>query len=361
MRKRRGLPPRRLIRHLIAKPRRDGSHAYYWQPPTKLRHLPTRPAWLKNTPLRDAQERPLDLESAMKAAEALNARLDAWRAGRPGSRGGEMAALFTEWETSPAWAAMAAKTRAEYAKHLRALRDDIGEFAPAHVTQPAVIRYLDKMAAKHGVGARIITYRAAVLRQFWNWAKRRGLLAGDNPASQLDLKRKEPVRGIWTVEQLRAACRLPHPIPLAVRLALYTLQRQGDLLRMDRPENGVLELRQGKTSKDLALPICRRLRAALKLAPKRGDTIIATRAGKAYTEDGFRSIWQRHADESWPTFHSIRRTASTWLQRDGLSDEQVMLWTGHARQGDRAMVDVYVVRLAEMARTALPIMQRWRV
>jgi hypothetical protein len=55
------------------------------------------------------------------------------------------------------------------------------------------------------------------------------------------------------------------------------------------------------------------------------------------------------------------RTASTWLRRDGLSEDDVMLWTGHARQGERAILDVYVARLAEMADKALPVMQRWRV
>lgn len=366
--KRAGLPQRRLTRHLIAKPRKNGSYAYYWQPPTRLRKLADKPAWLKATPLKDRDGRFLSLEAAMKAAEALNARLDNWRKGQE-ENSGEMTALLRRWQSSADYLAMREKTRKDYDKHIAVLVADLGFATEGEWTPGAIERYKDHLLTKRGTGERQVGYRLAVIRQFWNWARRQGHVTADNPASKPKIKTRrlddeQMEEQVWSKGQLLEACSLPYPMPLVTRLALYTAQRQGDILKMKWSDikDGSLRLRQGKTGKVLRLPLCRRVRAVLRHAPKRGETIVATRDGRPYTSDGFRSIWQRYAKgRGWPKFHSIRRTVSTWLRQGGLTGDDVMLWTGHARQGEQAILDIYIVKAPEMARKAHPIMQRWRV
>ncbi len=364
MRKRSGLPERRLIRHLIARERRGG-HSYYWQPPTKMRQLPGRPDWLKSTPLKDERGRFLSLEQAMRAAEMLNARLDQWRDGRADAGGG-MAALIGLYLRSRQFQTRAPRTQADYEKYLLLIRDDMGDVRPESIDPTVIAKYRDHLVASKRVGERSADYRVQMLRLLFSWARRHGHFKGDNPGAKPGLKVRPSRTGIWTLDQLRALAREPYPIALAVRIALYTVQRQGDILAMRWTDitAGTLSIEQRKTGRKMQLPLHPRLRAALRLAPKYGETVIARTDGKPYTEDGFRTLLFRACvklGKGRPTFHDIRRTAASMLAAGGISDTRVALWTGHKRRGEDAILDAYIVAQAVLKREAFPIMSGWRV
>ena len=88
-------------------------------------------------------------------------------------------------------------------------------------------------------------------------------------------------------------------VRVAMDLAVLTGLRRADLLALTRQElidNGISVLTR-KTDKPLIIEWSQALRRvvsdALRLPPHRRQPIIATRRGKAYTGDGFGTIWQR--------------------------------------------------------------------
>ena len=363
--KRRGLPPRKLIRHLVSKANARGGYTHYWQPPTRLVKLQDRPDWLRSTPLKDDAGRPLHLEDAMRVAERLNARLDTWRKTR-GEVSGGMAAMVVAYLGHSKFQKLAPRTRRDYEQHLAAIKEVFGEADPSDVTRAVVLQYREHLTQAKKLSPRQVDYRMQVLRLLFNFAKDRGGFTGDNPAHRPDIKKRDGRTSTWTVEQLRDLARRPAPVGIAVMLAVYTVQREGDILgwRWDQYDGDVLKFTQGKSGQAMELPVHPALKAALDALPRKGATIVAKADGSAYTPDGFRSIWHR-AIASFgsprPTFHDIRRTVATWLSRDGLRDAEVMLWTGHKREGQKRILDVYIVHGPALRERTWPIMDRWQI
>lgn len=363
--KRRGLPPRKLIRHLVSKANARGGYTHYWQPPSKLSKLKDKPDWLRSTPLKDDAGRPLHLEDAMRTAERLNARLETWRKSR-GEVNGGMAALVVAYLKHSDFQKLAPRTRRDYEAHLAALKEVFGEADPADVTRTVVLQYREHLTQAKKLSPRQVDYRMQVLRLLFNFAKDQGAFKGDNPAHRPGIKKRDGRTSTWTVEQLRDLARRPAPVGIAVMLAVYTVQREGDILgwRWDQYGGDVLKFTQGKSGQAMELPVHPALKAALDAMPRKGAAIVAKADGSAYTPDGFRSIWHR-AIASFgsprPTFHDIRRTVATWLSRDGLRDAEVMLWTGHKREGSTRILDTYIVHGPALRERTWPIMDGWRV
>jgi integrase len=77
----------------------------------------------------------------------------------------------------------------------------------------------------------------------------------------------------------------------AVALALYTGQRQGDVLAMTRSKvkNGLIEVRQEKTGRSLVIPAHQKLLAVIETL--RGDAVqlLTNTRGKPWTKCGFKA------------------------------------------------------------------------
>jgi integrase len=79
----------------------------------------------------------------------------------------------------------------------------------------------------------------------------------------------------------------------AAALALYTGQRQSDVLTMDwkRIAAGEISVRQDKTGKFLWIPLHRELRAVLDAVPKLSTRILTNSRGVPWSS-GFKAAWQ---------------------------------------------------------------------
>ena len=84
-------------------------------------------------------------------------------------------------------------------------------------------------------------------------------------------------------------------IRLALVLALWTGQRQGDLLRLPwSAYDGVsIRLRQSKGGRRVALPAGAPLKALLDSTVRRGPLILTNTRHQPWTSDGFRTSWAR--------------------------------------------------------------------
>jgi integrase len=195
-------------------------------------------------------------------------------------------------------------------------------------------------------GRRQADYALTVLARVLSWSFDRGLVAA-NPCERGGRLYRGGARSekIWTVADEAAFLeRAPAHLHLALLLALWTGQRQGDLLRLPwSGYNGThIRLRQSKTSARVVILVGALLKAALDATPKRSTIILTTSDGKPWTSDGFRASWGKAcktAGVTGVTFHDLRGTAVTRLAIAGCTEAEIATITGHSLRGVRAILD----------------------
>ncbi|MGX9177387.1 hypothetical protein [Mesorhizobium sp. BHbdii] len=121
----------------------------------------------------------------------------------------------------------------------------------------------------------------------------------------------------------------PFNLLLPAVSALFTGQRQGDVLMMKRPRetDDTIEVRAQKTGSTVWVPVHSAYRQWINKAP-RGDVVqlhVGVRGLPYETTDGFRADWQRLMNtepfkpfrENRLVFHGIRKnSAGSWVHRD---------------------------------------------
>jgi integrase len=173
---------------------------------------------------------------------------------------------------------------------------------------------------------------------------------------------------IWTREDESAFLQTtPAYIRLGFLLALWTGQRQGDLLRL--PWSGYdgarIRLRQSKTGTRIEIPVGGPLKLALDEAAKRkrSTVVLTNSSGNAWTEHGFRSSWRKacaKAGVDGLTFHDLRGTAVTRLALAGATESQIAVFTGHSLNDVRDILNRhYLSRDPALAETAVTKLENW--
>ncbi|MGI9521408.1 MAG: tyrosine-type recombinase/integrase [Hyphomicrobiaceae bacterium] len=119
-------------------------------------------------------------------------------------------------------------------------------------------------------------------------------------------------------------------------MAVYTGQRKADLLalRWDALQDGLLNLRQNKTRKELAIPIHRDLMSVLDDIPRQAVTILTSSKKLPWTESGFRATWRKHCPlpvkQSGLVLHGLRKTAVVTLLDVGCTDIELAAINGQS-------------------------------
>jgi integrase len=198
-------------------------------------------------------------------------------------------------------------------------------------------------------------------------------------AIEADLIEHDPTLGIklrrmtgdgfhtWTegqTERFEAA----HPIGsrerLAFALGLYTGQRRGDVIRMGRQhirrtsKGDVIDVKQGKTGKPLAVPIHPELGAILATVPTTQLTFVQTLRGKPFDGKSFTQWFAKACDDaglpSECTFHGLRKTFCTRRADAGCTVHETAAGSGHASLKE---VERYT-KAADQERLAWAAMER---
>jgi integrase len=172
---------------------------------------------------------------------------------------------------------------------------------------------------------------------------------------------------IWEDSDVEAFLRHATPeMALALRLALDTAQRQGDLVRLTWGQfrGGAIELRQNKGDKPIYVPCTQLLVAELQQAPKRATTILTGRRGRPWTEDGFRTEWRKIAVaagiQGRLTFHDLRGTAITRLAEAGCAVPEIATVSGHSVTEVASILEAYLARTNRMAHNAIAKLEDFR-
>lgn len=136
---------------------------------------------------------------------------------------------------------------------------------------------------------------------------------------------------------------------LALLLALWTGQRQGDLLRLtwNAYDGQKIVTKQSKTGARVSIPVGNVLRAALETAKtkRNATTILTNRAGKPWTSDGFRASWRKACEavglSAGLRFHDLRGTAVTRLATAGCTVAEIASFTGHSMRDAEAILQAH--------------------
>ena len=163
---------------------------------------------------------------------------------------------------------------------------------------------------------------------------------------------------IWTDAQVAKFKAVAGPkLALAIDLARWTGQRQGDLLALtwSAYDGTHISLRQSKTGRQVRVKVSGELKAVLDSTPREAATILTTARGtpargadgqrrsvvRSWTSDGFRASWAKACDKAGiegVTFHDLRGTFVTLAYRNGASIKEVAEVTGHSERDAEAII-----------------------
>ena len=175
-----------------------------------------------------------------------------------------------------------------------------------------------------------------------------------------EVMQRNPVKGLgklyksnradkwWRTEQIKAFRSTASPqLRLALKMALDTGQRQGDLLDLNWSDyNGThISLTQNKTGKKVSILASDELKAMLDAQPKTSTKILVNGKGIPWTPLGFSASWRKAAAKAGLkdlTFHDLRGTFVMQCLQADMKIEDIRLVTGHSLSGLRTLEKHYM-------------------
>ncbi len=278
--------------------------------------------------------------------------------GTPTDEPGTVADLIARYLDSPEFAEKSEATQKNYRIYLGKLKQKIGPF-PATDIRPRHIMELRDLYAATPAAANQVVHVAGTL---FVWGVPRDFVSGNPCRDVPSLKTGEGHMPWpeWAFVMMRESFR--DELRIACELALYTGQRQGDVLRMklsDFEDDGVM-VRQSKTGKRLWVPIHIELQPVIEECRARGNLyLVSRRDGQPLTARNFQSLFanetrkvaHRRFREERGRFHGLRKSATVKLRESGCTTGQIQAVTGMSL----AMVEHYSrgVDQRAMARDAI--------
>lgn len=263
---------------------------------------------------------------------AYNAAVDAKVAPAPGT----LRSVLTAYQGSSKFTSLRECTRRDYARCITRIEKRFATFPLGALTDPRTrgvfMDWRDELGKR---SPRQADLTWAVLNFAVSWAYDRGLVSCNPFTKAGSLYQGSRADQIWSPEQEeRFMTSAPHCLRLPFLLAIWTGQRQGDLLRLpwSAYDGRVIKLKQSKGGKHVVIPVGGPLKAALDAAP-RISPLILTNNGRAWTGSAFRHMWLRACKKAGiegVTFHDLRGTAATRLAIAGCAVPEIVAITGHS-------------------------------
>jgi integrase len=280
---------------------------------------------------------------------------------------GTLLSVLQAYQASEDFTGLAESTRRGYVGLIRRIEQAFGDFPLSALTdrrtRGVFMAWRDRYAVSSG--RRQADYAWSVFARVLAWGLDRGLTLANPCTRGGRLYRGSRRDNIWTVaDEALFLGRAPERLRLPLLLALWTGQRQGDLLRLpwSAYDGTHIRLRQSKTGARILIPVGAPLKAALDATPKLSPIILTSRDGKPWTSGGFKSSWQRACKRigvAGLTFHDLRGTAVTRLALKGATEAEIATITGHSLQSVRAILDKhYLARDPALAESAIAKLER---
>ena len=192
---------------------------------------------------------------------------------------------------------LSARTRKDYETYWKSLHPvfahvDSRSLEPVHMR-----KYMDAKGQQSKVTA---NRHLAFMSRVYGWGFERGEVLA-NPCKGVR-RFTETARTVYITDAEYQAVydAAPSAVRVAMEISYLCAARQGDVLKLKKSQllkDGIF-IKQGKTGKEQIKLYSPRLKKALALAAVMESEIesmyvIKTRAGTAYTSDGFRTMWHK--------------------------------------------------------------------
>ena len=274
---------------------------------------------------------------------------------------GKLLSLLQGYQASQDFLGLRERTRADYIKQIEKIEQKFGDAPVKALADPRTrgifMDWRDELALR---SKRQADYAWTVLARVLSWAKDRGKITVNPCERGGRVYHGTRVDFVWSVEDEAAFLEhAPAHLHLPLLLALWTGQRQGDLLRLPwSAYNGAsIRLRQSKTGARIEIPVGAPLKAALDAAKRHGPIMLTTTDARPWTPDGFRASWGKACKKAaiaGITFNDLRGTAVTRLALVGCTEAEIATITGHSLRDVRSILYAhYLHRDIELARSAI--------
>jgi integrase len=279
---------------------------------------------------------------------------------------GKLLSVLQAYQTSDDFLDRAERTKLDYVRQIKFIEQEFADFPLSAMTDKrtrGIFKAWRERLAE--TSRRQADYAWVVLARVLSFGMDRGLVAANPCIRGGRLYRGSRAEKIWTATDEAAFLeRAPSHLHLPLLLALWTGQRQGDLLRLpwSAYDGRQIRLRQSKGGRPVVVPVGAPLKAALDAVVKRSPVMLTNSEGKPWTPDGFRASWAKackRAGVVGVTFHDLRGTAVTRLAMCECTEAEIATITGHSLRSVRAILDThYLSRDPALAVSAIRKLER---
>lgn len=274
-------------------------------------------------------------------------------------RAGTFMTVIAQYKASPEFTGLAESSRRAYLGYIKLIENEFGDLPLAALADRRVRGEFKGWRDSFAATPRKADYAWTTLARIMSFAKDRGIIASNPCERGGRLYVADRTDKVWGETEIAAVLSAASPeIRLALMLALWTGQRQGDLLRLpwSSYDGSHLRLRQSKTGRRIAMPAGMPLKMLLDGTERRSPLILTNSYDRAWTSDGFRTSWSKacaRAGVSGLTFHDLRGSAVVRLALAEATVPQIATFTGHSLKDVEAILDAHYlgrdVQLAEAA------------
>lgn len=267
---------------------------------------------------------------------------------------GCVAEVIREFTGSSAWSKLKPSTREGYVFAIDRIEAEFADFKVEDLTKRGarkmLLEWRDEIARDT---PRMADMTISVFQKILSFAVDREFIP-HHPLERVSKISDNSRRDIiWTPEQIaQFRSRAPEHMVRAMMLAVWTGQRQGDLLRLlwSAYDGESISLKQGKTGAWVRVLVSRELREYLAGTRKTSTHILTNASGRPWAS-GFKSSWAKAVAaaeiEDAPHFHDLRGTFVTLAYRNGSKIKDIAEITGHSENdAERIIRKHYLVSRA---------------
>ena len=320
-------------------------------------------AWRGGPMLKGADGKPLQLGDPQLIVAYTKAHED-----RKKPATGTLFSLTAAYKATSEFGKLAARTKKDYLRFLKMIEVEFGDIPLAMVEKPKARGIFKgwRDGLLNDMGARQADYAWGMLARVLSVAKDRGTIAANVCERGGKLYEVDRAEIIWLPEHITAFGEVASDqLRFALLLALWTGQRQGDLIRLawSQYDGTHIRLKQGKTNARVIVPVGAVLKQELDARRQADGKILRNTRGKAWTGDGFRTSWGKAStdaglDKAGIRFHDLRGTAVTRLSLAGCTNQEIAAITGHSEKDVDRIIKAYRGGRIELAEQAMFKLER---
>ena len=271
-----------------------------------------------------------------------------------------MMTLIAEFKGSAEFRALAPSSLRAYSNYIKLIEAEFSDLPLAALDDRRIRGEFKAWRDRFANTPRKADYAWTTLARILSFSKDRGLISTNPCEGGGRLYTADRTDKLWRDEDIAEFLGSSAPeMALALMLALWTGQRQGDLLRLPWSafDGSHIRFQQSKTGRRIVIPAGEPLRVLLSRTERRSPMTLTNKRGKPWTSDGFRTSWGKAcaaAGIKGLTFHDLRGSAVVRLALADATVPQIATFTGHSLRDVEAILDAhYLGRDAKLAEIAI--------